>query len=523
MSKSSLPEPVGDEMLSAYVDGELSPPEAQVVERWLKSSPQARQKVEEFRRLSGLMEELPREELPEEFALEVMASAERQMLLPVDRKVVPASIGRRVRTWALSVGASAAVAACLLIATQWNPAKVGPVQLEIAEAPPAPGPSGDQQVAVRAPESPSSRATQEGAQHRSQPMTKQAPPRATSIASEEADGTNNLKGAATEGPSPSPTPPSVAGAAEGGLQSLTPGRGSPGKEKRPGESQSVVEVLDQIKEFNAAGRIPVVRIFVVDRQDGLEVLQVLLEEKQIVRDKPVPEGGHEPNSVDHRALFVVASARELTSALKSLEASSEKIGRWMLAETVEMARFDQPSQDQIADVMAMIAEGRSESKSGIAVGAAAVPSLTEEASGEVTPDRPIADARPSRGKVKPSRATQSDREAALERERSGLATVPPAKPERRVGPTTGRQVLVTMSEATPPSSENTASRASNPGTARSSDGAGLPRSTDSARATSGGGTTRRAAPAGPPPMQVLFVIESEAVTPREAPPARESP
>jgi len=174
--------------------------------------------------------------------------------------------------------------------------------------------------------------------------------------------------------------------------------------------------------------------------------------------------------------------------------------------------------------MAMVTEGRSESKSGIAAGAAAVPALPEEARGEVQPELPVADARPSRGKVKPPRATQSDREAALERERSGLATVPPAKPERRGGSTLGRQLLVTMSEAAPPSPETAASRATAPGTtARGSDGANTPRSTDAARTGPGGGATRRAAPAGPPPMQVLFVIESEVVTPREALPAKESP
>src|SRR5260221_6011492 len=71
-----------EEILSAYVDGELPPRERAEVEQWLEDSPEARQRLEGFRRLSTLFANLPRIEIPLEFPTRVLQLAERRMLLP---------------------------------------------------------------------------------------------------------------------------------------------------------------------------------------------------------------------------------------------------------------------------------------------------------------------------------------------------------------------------------------------------------------------------------------------------------
>ena len=75
-------EQFSEEFLSAYVDGELSAQSRAAVERWLERSPEARQKLEDFRQLSRLFGDLSRTEVPDEFSTEVLHLAERRMLLP---------------------------------------------------------------------------------------------------------------------------------------------------------------------------------------------------------------------------------------------------------------------------------------------------------------------------------------------------------------------------------------------------------------------------------------------------------
>lgn len=69
-----------DDLLSAFLDGELSAEERAQVERLLSESPDDRQTLEEFRALSGELKGLARHKLDEGFAERVLRQAERQML-----------------------------------------------------------------------------------------------------------------------------------------------------------------------------------------------------------------------------------------------------------------------------------------------------------------------------------------------------------------------------------------------------------------------------------------------------------
>ena len=74
---NSIPD---DELLSAYLDGELSDDERARVEQMLAEQPEARQLLDELRTLGSSFEGLPRHRLEADFAARVLRAAEREML-----------------------------------------------------------------------------------------------------------------------------------------------------------------------------------------------------------------------------------------------------------------------------------------------------------------------------------------------------------------------------------------------------------------------------------------------------------
>jgi len=69
-----------NELLSAYLDGELTAEEQAQVERLLEASPAARQLVDELRALSTSLGDLPSHQIGEDISGRVLRRAERQML-----------------------------------------------------------------------------------------------------------------------------------------------------------------------------------------------------------------------------------------------------------------------------------------------------------------------------------------------------------------------------------------------------------------------------------------------------------
>ena len=69
-----------NELLSAYLDGELTPEERAHVEQLLASSPAARQLLDELRALGATMRSLPRQALGEDLSGQVLdVAAKRKM------------------------------------------------------------------------------------------------------------------------------------------------------------------------------------------------------------------------------------------------------------------------------------------------------------------------------------------------------------------------------------------------------------------------------------------------------------
>ncbi len=85
---------LGNELLSAYLDGELSAAEQAEVERLLAENAHARQLLDELRALSTSLQELPQYKLEEDFPERVLRAAERRILTD-EHLARPAELKRR--------------------------------------------------------------------------------------------------------------------------------------------------------------------------------------------------------------------------------------------------------------------------------------------------------------------------------------------------------------------------------------------------------------------------------------------
>ncbi len=115
-----------DELLSAYLDGELSPDERVRAERLLAESENARQKLEELRAMSSSLAALPKRKLPVDFCEETLRLAERRKTEGATERVVPSFVERwqtrwkEPRSWLwLGVVASAAILVAVF-SPQWE-------------------------------------------------------------------------------------------------------------------------------------------------------------------------------------------------------------------------------------------------------------------------------------------------------------------------------------------------------------------------------------------------------------------
>ena len=109
-----------NELLSAYLDGELTAAEQAEMEQLLATSPAARQLLDELRALSVTLQALPQEKLGEDLSRQVLRVAERRMLtegepaemerapVPLARSVFRRFFNRRAMVW-LSLTTAVAV------------------------------------------------------------------------------------------------------------------------------------------------------------------------------------------------------------------------------------------------------------------------------------------------------------------------------------------------------------------------------------------------------------------------------
>ena len=132
-------------LLSAYLDGELTPAEREEVERLLAESPAARQELSELEHVGELLRQIPRESLPSAFASHVLdvclsdtGQFESETLTGSPPKRLPqtAADPPRRNSWWQAVGVAAAMSAIGLIVAinlpDWKETRP-----ELAQNPPA--------------------------------------------------------------------------------------------------------------------------------------------------------------------------------------------------------------------------------------------------------------------------------------------------------------------------------------------------------------------------------------------------
>lgn len=107
-----------DELLSAYIDGELTADELRAVEQWIASDPAAQAMVEELRAVSKAVQSLPAAKVPADWTaqlqrrLDIVASGGPEGIAHAARSP---SVGRSKRGWLWSAAAIAAAVAIMLL------------------------------------------------------------------------------------------------------------------------------------------------------------------------------------------------------------------------------------------------------------------------------------------------------------------------------------------------------------------------------------------------------------------------
>ena len=130
MADTELSDAFDDELLSAYVDGELDEAQRALVEQRLRDDPRARQLASELQDLSETLRALPREQVGKEFREGVLRHAEEKMVSVASR----GDRGSLSRRW---VWAALAIAAALIL-TIYQPEVVVEEQ-QLAKAKPQAG------------------------------------------------------------------------------------------------------------------------------------------------------------------------------------------------------------------------------------------------------------------------------------------------------------------------------------------------------------------------------------------------
>ncbi|MHB8972172.1 MAG: anti-sigma factor family protein [Pirellulaceae bacterium] len=139
--------PFSDELISAYLDGELTVQEQAYVEEQLRENADLRRMCDELRALRATLQAMPVAEPPANFAERILRQAERRMLLD-DVSMTESSFmvaaqerssgGRRhrvfvLRDWRVGVTVAAALAACVLVML-WIPPRAQEIR-NVALAP----------------------------------------------------------------------------------------------------------------------------------------------------------------------------------------------------------------------------------------------------------------------------------------------------------------------------------------------------------------------------------------------------
>lgn len=337
-----------EERLSAYLDGELSPPERDEVRRLLEKSPEARRELEELTALSETVQSLPRQSAPDETASAVLKRIERDSLFgagpspaaegqPAARRSDGLSglkgRGRGRRSWGVAVAGLTAAAAvvAVLVSLPHQPLADRSERTDPESA-----------VAMRessTPRRPAEAANASSGQSGSERRAAASDQTTDAEAGEPQAQPSPAVADQLKPPRPGSPPDRQRGRGEGPASpESADGRGAVGRSSSPSgrfekPSHNVdwsdVEIGDVVPYFKTSGdRVAVVEVTVVDIRRGWGAMQVLLARNSVPRldQADIDErDGEEQRATSiarsHRplALYVETTERQLASTLAALQ------------------------------------------------------------------------------------------------------------------------------------------------------------------------------------------------------------
>ncbi len=131
----TMNQPVPDELISAYFDGEVTPDERRQVERLLESSAERRQSLDDTSKLSALLHSFPREAAPADLATNVQTQIQKiQQTVAASATAKPRNLRREWTAFATGIFATLA-SLVLYVAgspSPYNTTKNDAVRLQVA-------------------------------------------------------------------------------------------------------------------------------------------------------------------------------------------------------------------------------------------------------------------------------------------------------------------------------------------------------------------------------------------------------
>lgn len=288
-----------DNLLSAYHDGELTGAERSVVEQQISERDEAKKELSEIKQISAMLKDLPRLSLPVEFPQQVLKGIEREMLIPSETSLEarvrsntshqPIALSSRSsasdsspRRWLIGAAAvlTSAAGLMLMVTTfgdrpKSNPQRAPQLASEFEV------PSEANAVAFASPGI-------AGALDAGSPIAeKDTPATGNKLALSDSSATGVRRGA-PNGAAPaarmieSNRPPVAAFNAPRGVDSVA----SMFLDQATLKSAEIGDVVDALQTLD--DEIAVVRLTVLDRQEGLNQLQLLFAKNQIDPDSAGP-------------------------------------------------------------------------------------------------------------------------------------------------------------------------------------------------------------------------------------------
>lgn len=344
--KSKIP----DDLLSAFLDHEVTPAEEAAVNAQLQTSPEAKQELRDYQRLSELLHALPQQTLPSEFASAVMQRAERETLIPLDAAGIvdcDSHLQRPSRrAWFLT--AIAAVAASVAVLFIAIPGKNRPATVLALKEAPAPPPQGNSAVDFFAAQAPPSKAGKSVARF---------------------SGGEAAKPAEASVGRPAQTIATL-GRQGGGVSTFAMHHQSAESKSRrlvfPADLKTA-QMGDVIEAMESVGdQVAVVRLTVVNQTSGLGGLQSLLvrdssrqvqgkEKARLIRERFADKKGAvaidrqiTPSATgDLVCVFVEGSREQLADVLKDVQNESQ-IQKAQLTNTISAAKLAQYANRPVA-------------------------------------------------------------------------------------------------------------------------------------------------------------------------------